>query len=385
MAEAKGYRMIEAFTLVASVFAAASTVMFVSNMVLFRRADNASSGGPMPSVSVLIPARNEAVGIRRTLEAILANVGVRIEVLVLDDHSDDGTGQLVAQIATRDERVRLVQGQPLPSGWCGKQFACQQLADLASHDQLLFLDADVHLSADAIRRAVVERQRAGVALLSGFPRQLVGTLGESLLIPLMHIVLLTYLPFILMRRSTMPGASAGCGQFFLTSRAAYDQVGGHATVKASLHDGVQLPRRYRQSNLKTDVFDASDIATCRMYRGLRQTWHGLAKNAYEGIANERLIVPFSVLLLMGYVAPTILAAGWLLGTSTVPPIAIAGLVFSYIPRFLSAYRFDRDWLTAWLFPVSILLFLALQWSALLNHHRGTKSTWRGRAYPAISA
>ncbi|MDG2381341.1 MAG: glycosyltransferase family 2 protein [Pirellulaceae bacterium] len=378
--------MMEPLTIGACVCAMGSAILFVVNLVLFRKA-----GGKVvaldsrPTVSVLIPARNEVDRISRTLDAVLANLDVELEVIVLDDHSDDGTDRAVIQIAAHDERVRLVQGKPLPAGWCGKQYACQQLATQASHEHLLFLDADVHLTPDAICRAVAQYQRVGVALLSGFPKQQVESLGEALLIPLMHIVLLTYLPFVLMRRTLMKGASAGCGQFFLTTKSAYERVGGHATVKASLHDGVQLPRQFRQARLKTDVFDASDIASCRMYHGWQQTWNGLEKNAYEGIANERLIVPFTVLMVLGYVAPTVVGLMGLFSSEAIPPMAMIGMAASYLPRVLAAFRFDRAWFSTCLFPLAIVLFLVLQWWALLNHYWGTQATWRGRAYPAASA
>ncbi len=191
-----------------------------------------------------------------------------------------------------------------PSG-AANNMLVSQLAEHARHDELLFMDADVLLAPDAICRCVMQRKITGVDLLSGFPRQRVGTFGEALLIPLMHIVLLTYLPFRRMRRSTSPATSAGCGQLFLTSRAAYQQVGGHASIKASLHDGLTLPRAYRRAGLTTDIFDARDLATCRMYRGWSQTWAGLLKNAHEGIANPRLIVPATMLMFMNFVAPTI--------------------------------------------------------------------------------
>ena len=127
-----------------------------------------------------------------------------------------------------------------------------------------------------------------------------------MLVPLIYIVLLSYLPFELMRRTKWQAASAGCGQFFLTTRQSYEQMGGHGAIRDSLHDGITLPRAFRRAGLTTDVFDASDVASCRMYRGWWQTWQGFSKNAYEGLANPRLIVPMTGLMLVGYVAPTVL-------------------------------------------------------------------------------
>ncbi len=306
---------------------------------------------------------------------------------MLDDQSRDITAAIVEGIAKQDERLRLLPGTPLPHGWCGKQYACHQLAQHAQHDELLFIDADVTLAPDAIRRCLLQQRAAGADLLSGFPRQVVGTFGEALLLPLIHVVLLTYLPFRRMRTTKRPSTSAGCGQLFLTNRRAYQESGGHAAIRASLHDGVTLPRAYRREGLTTDVFDASDLACCRMYRGWAQTIRGLMKNAHEGIANVRLIVPATLLMLMGYVAPTALALHQLFWPETDRSLAVAltAALVSYVPRLVTAARFDRAWVAALLFPLSILLFVLLQWVAFVRNRTGSRSMWRGRAYTPTTA
>src|SRR5205823_7158925 len=118
------------------------------------------------------------------VESVLASAGVEVEVVVLDDHSDDRTGDVVREIAAKDPRVRLETAPPLPAGWCGKQHACFALSKLARYPTLTFLDADVRLSPDALARmaAFLHQRKAG--LVSGFPRQQTGTLLEKLVIPL---------------------------------------------------------------------------------------------------------------------------------------------------------------------------------------------------------
>jgi hypothetical protein len=371
------------FTFIA---ASLSTAAFLRNLSVFLRAPAAGDGGDRPLVSVLIPARNEAHQIRETLRSVLANQDVDLEVVVLDDDSDDGTADIVREVATADRRVRLLRGAPLADGWCGKQFACHQLARQARGDELLFLDADVRLAPNAIARTVGQRRRAGVDLLSGFPRQLVPSCGEAMLIPLVHVVLLTYLPFRLMRRNQMPNASAGCGQLFLTSRHAYERSGGHAAVKASLHDGITLPRAYRRAGCTTDVFDASDLADCRMYVGWAATVQGLLKNAHEGMARLPVILPATVLMSAGYVAPTVLALYLCFRPAGVASGVTAGIGagISYVPRIVTAARFDRAWLAVPWFPLSVLLLVILQWVALARTWYGAPASWRGRAYPPVA-
>lgn len=372
--------------LLALAVACATLKPFADNYALFQRAPHLSDEEQLPSVevpsvSVLIPARNEAAGIERTIEQVLASERVDLELVILDDASTDRTREIVREFADRDGRVRLVCGQPLAEGWCGKQFACHQLAAAAKHDELVFLDADVRIEPDAILRAVAMRRDLDVALLSGFPHQTTCSVSEQLLIPLIQYILLCFLPFRMMRESTKESTSAGCGQFFLTTRGAYLTSGGHAAIRASLHDGLMLPRRYRRAGLSTDVFDADDIATVRMYHGLVETWNGLSKNAVEGIANARLIVPVTLLLLAANVLPiATLAVGIATQSHWVTAMSLLALLASYTPRVTVARRFDRAWLGAALHPLSILVFLAIQWTAWMKSWFGVSGSWRGRTY-----
>ena len=150
--------------------------------------------GPVQAVSVLVPARNEANAICRLISDVLASRGVQIELLILDDESTDGTGDLVAKMATDEPRLQLLRGTPLPDGWCGKQFACATLAKHASNEILLFLDVDVSLAPDAINRSLAYLDISRADLVSGFPKQITHSFLEWLVLPLIHYLLLGYLP-----------------------------------------------------------------------------------------------------------------------------------------------------------------------------------------------
>ena len=225
----------------------------------------------------------------------------------------DATAAIVASMARRDERIRLVRGPQLPPGWCGKQHACWVLAQEARHPLLVFIDADVRLAPDALARMARFLDESAADLASGFPRQETVGLLEKLVIPLMHFILLGFLPLERMRRSPDPAFAAGCGQLFITTRDAYDRSGGHSAIRGTLHDGLKLPRAYRLAGLRTDVFDATDLAVCRMYRTAGEVWKGLAKNAGEGLAAPRLILPMTVILLGGQVFPPVVLVVGLAG------------------------------------------------------------------------
>jgi hypothetical protein len=365
---------------VALILAAIPALVFASNLRLYRSPPDSPDDGPRPAISVLIPARNEERSIRAALEAALASRGVDVEVVVLDDRSDDGTGAIVRAVARRDPRVRLVMGPEQPAGWCGKQYACWNLASEASHGLLLFLDADVRLHPDGVARLVAFLQGAEADLVSGIPRQETGTLLERLLIPLIHFVLLGFLPMRRMRASRRPSYAAGCGQLFLTRRSSYEKAGGHAAIPATLHDGIQLPRAFRCAGLKTDLCDATGVATCRMYHGAGEVWRGLAKNATEGLGAPQLILPSTLLLLGGQVFPAVLLALAPWFSSTIIGLSAAATLCSYLPRLVGVALFRQSVLGAIMHPVGVLLLVAIQWYALLRLMLGRPSGWKGRTY-----
>jgi hypothetical protein len=369
------------FAFIALGLAAVPCGLFLLNLFAYR---------PLPNqrreikkrFSVLIPARNEETNIRATLEAVLANHGCDLEVIILDDHSTDRTAEIVSEIAARDCRVRLESAPPLPAGWCGKQHACHVLANLARHPLLAFIDADVRLAPDALSRMMAFMERSDAALASGVPQQELGTFSERLFIPLIHFILLGFLPMHSMRRTRWPSMSAGCGQLFIARRDAYHQCGGHAMLRDSLHDGLKLPRVFRVAELATDLFDATDLATCRMYQTNLETWHGLGKNATEGLAAPATIVPMTALLVGGQLLPfVLLACASKLSALGLLCAALAS-VLAFLPRLIGAFLFRQPLGGALLHPLGVLALLAIQWHALARHLVGKPSEWKGRSYGA---
>ena len=366
-------------------FAGFPALLYFRNTKLFRPPAILHTDNPLspPQVSVLIPARNEEKSIGAALHAVLLTTGVELEVIVLDDHSTDGTAKIVQECAANDARVRLEQAPDLPDGWCGKQHACYTLAKHAKFPILTFLDADVRLAPDAIARMVGFLTSSNTQLVSGFPRQETGTLLEKLVIPLINWLLMCYLPMATMRKDKRPGFGAGCGQWFMTRREDYDTIGGHSAVKSSYHDGVKLPRAYRSAGMTTDVCDATNLATCRMYHDASQVWFGLAKNAGEGLGSPKLIGVWTILLFTGHVLPFLLLAAysWLI---TWERIAVcAAIVLCYLPRFDAAIRFRQSWLGAVMHPVGIAVLLGIQWYSLIRTVIGKPVGWKGRTHPNV--
>lgn len=360
------------------------------NLGRFRAAPRSAADDDGWSVTVCIPARDEESNLEACVRSVLAaaddDAASRTVVMVYDDGSTDGTGDILARLVAEDDRVVAARTEPLPAGWNGKQHACDAMGRQSDTDWMLFTDADVRLERDALRRTRAALGRASardreIALLSAFPRERTGSVGESLIVPLIHLVLLSYLPFGRMRTTLDPAASAACGQFILCRRDAWIEVGGHASIRSSMHDGVRLPRVFRKGGHATDVFDGTDLAECRMYRGWRETWRGFAKNAYEGLGHPALLAFITVLHLGGHVAPWIVAALGIAGVLVVTKAAwlfIALAIGAQLAlRARLASRFRQSWVGAALHPVGQTMLTAIQWWSLVLHLTGRRS-WRGR-------
>ena len=384
-----------------AALAALPAVMWLLNLPLFRRPKRPDV---RYSVSVIVPARNEEAAIGACLRSLLASTGADIEVIVVDDHSDDDTGAIVRGIAADDARVRLHAAPMLPAGWSGKQHACHAGASQARYPILMFMDCDVLVKPGAVAAMAGFLADSGAALVSGFPRERTASPGEIMMIPLIHVVLLGYLPIWAMRSSRRPALGAGCGQIMLADARIYRDTGGHAMISRSWHDGLHLPRAFRERGHLTDIFDATAQAECRMYQGFAATWRGLSKNARDGMATSRALPVWTLLLGGGLVAPFVLlpmawqsmawsnaalgsdaplgsdaalASGAALGSGAAPALifAVAALL---LVRLVLAVRFRQSLLSVPLLPVGVALLLVLQWCALLGGSNRRSPVWRGR-------
>jgi len=367
--------MMLALTIVAVVLGLIPVCNTLVNCFLLRRPDEAT---PQPSVSILIPARDEEATIGPSIVAALASLNAEIEVIVLDDGSADRTAEIVRNHASIDDRVRLEKAPALPTGWKGKPHACHVLAKLARHDLLLFVDADVRLAPDAANRLA----STGSDLVSGVPKQLLGGLFEHVIIPMINSLIYGYLPIGLMRsRRADPSLTAACGQLMMIRRSAYEACGGHAAIASTMHDGLQLARHFRRSGLSTDLVDGTQLASCRMYTSSRDVWTGFSKNATEGMAKPVALPVWTLLLAGGWLLPAgILLAATFGDDVAATPLLLGLVLLQLIARLAQAFKCREPILAVLLHPLGVVLTLAIQWTALLAAYRGRSVEWRGRAY-----
>lgn len=332
-----------------------------------------------PLVSILAPVRNEATNLRQFLESLLRQSYPRYEVMVLDDNSTDGTAALVREIAKRDERVRLISGSPLPAGWAGKTYACHQAAMQARGDWLLFLDADTRAEPGLLSSALRKAMETEADLLSGFPRQVCHSLGEALTVPFIYWVLFMLLPIRRVWTDPRPEFAAACGQVLLVRRAAYEAIGGHGAISASLHDGLHLARLFKREGLRVRLADLSPYLSCRMYEGWTACWRGFSRNAYQALGSVGAVVVVIALEAGLFLAPFF----WLVVAALVDWPVWSWLVLTQVALLLGVQislrrRFGYPWLTVLFHPLGIAVLIGIQGTSFWRHLTRQTTTWRGR-------
>jgi chlorobactene glucosyltransferase len=259
---------------------------FLINLILnlrSLRAPRSDSRLPEPAllISVLIPARDEEANIAACLESLQKQDYPNFEVLVLDDNSSDNTAAIVRQIAARDDRIRLLSGEPLAEGWAGKPFACYQLAKEARGSWLLFTDADTTHAPHMLRSVLALAFELKPSLLSGFPRQLANSLPEKIASPVWYFVIMSWLPIWWLQRSKRPKPSLAIGQFLFFPREEYWRIGGHKSVKSKLLEDVWLGMEINRHGGRYIAVDLSPVVSCNMYHSLGAMWKGLGRSIYS--------------------------------------------------------------------------------------------------------
>ncbi len=335
---------------------------------------------PLPRVSVLIPARDEAAVIGATVRALLSQKGVEFELIILDDHSSDGTAAAAQAAAAGDPRLRVIGGADLPAGWLGKNWACYQLAEAASAPILIFTDADVRWEPGALAALVAELERSGADLLTVWPTQTTITWGERLVVPLMALVILGYLPALLVHHTRWPAFAAANGQCLAFRRAAYTAVGGHAAVRGSIIEDIALARRAKARGLRLRMVDGAGLIGCRMYTDWPSVRDGYAKNILAGYGGR---VSFLLLATAFHWLIFLLPPAWLVAGAFIPQAGwpLAPLLLTTLgiaTRALTAAVTRQRPLDALLMPLSVILMTRIAAQAIFWQQRYGGPRWKGR-------
>ena len=343
---------------------------------------------PLPTVSVVIPARDEAANIERVVRSVLATAYPALDLVVVDDHSEDGTGALARAVAPDDPRLRVVDAPVLPPGWMGKQWACATGARATSGEILLFTDADTTHAPDLVGRAVAELRGRRVALLSVAGEQALHSFWERVVQPHVLTVLLgRYGSTERVTRSRNARDKIANGQCLFVERAVYDALGGHEAVRDNVAEDLMLAQRTFGAGYEVAIVAGPRQLSTRMYTSLGTLVRGWRKNVYAGGreampfgALGRAIFPLLLLVPALYsLVPVVLLAlalAGVLSAFTLLWTTIAtGLLLLWWALVYARLGLSPLWALSFPLGAGVLLWIVIQAIA-----RGRRVEWKGRGY-----
>jgi len=322
-------------------------------------------------VSILIPARNEEADILNLLNSIDAQNYLNYEVIILDDNSTDNTFQICKDFCSEHKRFKVLSGAALPKDWLGKNFACFQLANAAKGKYLIFLDADETIADGLINNTIHRMKINRLSLLSLFTDQVTLTLGERLVVPLMHFVLLNLLPLRLVRLSKNPSFSAASGQFMMFDAANYKENQWHEQVKHQVVEDVEIMKLIKTFRYNGEALLANGYVSCRMYKSFTESVDGFSKNFLAGFNNN----VFGLFLYLMLVVMGPIAIAFFLSPDLVL-FALSLIVLSRVMISLSARQ--SIWQNVLLHPIQLICMVFISVISVKKHFTKT-IVWKGRA------
>ena len=331
----------------------------------------------IPRVSVIVPARNEERMIEKAVRAMLAQTYPDLEILVVNDRSTDATGAILAQLAGEDARVVVIDNSDPPPGWLGKPWALHQGSLRATGELLLFIDADILYTPEAIAAAVAELEERGAPMLTLIPRFEMRGFWEHVVMPNLIVFVFTLVPLWLVNRTRLPILAVGGGTGNLVRRSDYDACGGHEALRSAVVDDVGLARLFRRNGRRTEVVMADRMVSVRMYHGLGEILHGFTKNGFAIVGRSYTIAFVTVVLTaIVHLLPYVLA----LCGNPIAIIAVALITLTRLILFLwLGYRADSA-LFAHPLMIAVWIYILLRSTWMTGIRREIE--WRGRRYDA---
>jgi chlorobactene glucosyltransferase len=319
---------------------------------------------------------------------LLASTWTNVQIVVVDDHSTDGTGDIARRAANGDVRVIVLNNPDLPSGWIGKQWACHNGAKAATGSVLLFTDADTRHGPRLLARSMNAMREVRADLLSVGPTQLMESFWEQLVQPhIFGILAARFGDFKRMNRSTNPIDKSANGQFLLMTRATYDAVGGHEAVRTHIAEDLRLAQELTRLGFSVQIINATEDMWTRMYEGLDEIIAGWQKNVWAGGRDTINVGPAALAVIRALsafvplweVAPAIVLVLALLGVVGTGALIWSALVVAINTLYWAVMHAATGSPIpyALLHPLASLVLMRIFAGAAWN---GANVEWKGRKY-----
>lgn len=342
-----------------------------------------------PTLSVIIPARNEEANIAKSLGSIVAQdyPSDKLEVIVVDDYSEDRTHAIVDQIAADSEiSVRCVMGRPLPKGWIGKSNACMAGALQAKGDYLFFIDADTKSEPSMLRATIDFMMNKSIDMLSFNPRQEMVSKSERMLLPGLFLSIASSMKFKDSNDPSKDEAIAN-GQAMLFKRSAYDKVDGHGLVASEISEDLAFARGMKQRGFKIFWAFADDLMSTRMYTSAKEIWDGFSKNMNRIMqCDTKLSVAKGLLtnIVLAWSPLLLTAVSYFSHQSSGDPLHFASLVLSGLMLAVSIIMYlvlSKELFVPMLYAFAVPFGITYQGLILINAYLLSKRKaiqWKGR-------
>jgi len=355
------------------------------NLYILRRKNCPKiSDDKLPFISVLIPARNEEHNIAQIVNSLLVQDYPSYEVIVLNDNSDDRTGEILLEIQGSHPELKILNGKPLETGWTGKCFACKQLYDASTGDYILFTDADTLHNPNSLRDSVTIALSRNADMVTLFPKMRMVSFAEKLIMPMLWFTAMLLLPFYFVDKKGFLKFSIGIGPFMLFKRSAYKAIGGHDSVKNAIVEDVWLARKIKEHGMQLIVEDGQHMLSVRMYRNFKEIWNGFSKNIFAGFEFSSIAL-FSVNLLyiLLFFIPFLLFFIQLsLQFSLNLTLILTGIqvLILYFTRAIISARFKLGFISTLLHPIGALSVPLIAINSWRWIKAGSGAKWKGRVY-----
>lgn len=346
-----------------------------------------SKSHPNPKVSVIVPARNEEGFIERCLNSLVQQDYENYEIVVIDDRSEDSTGESIKKIAQSSSKVKYVLAEPKPQKWVGKNWACFEGFKRATGELLLFTDADTVHSKNTISLSVAHLMSEGLDALTVIPRMLCLDSWTKITLPVLSIFLHTRFSALRVNDSSKK-TGYFFGSFFIIKRKPYESVGTHEGVKSEIVEDGALGKKVKEEGYKLKMVRGEHLVEAIWARDWSTLWHGLKRlmtPLYLQNNSVATAIFFAVLFLLFMPFPILAYSAIFVSSSqsfaTLCGISIIASVLVYLGTMLDAKLGLGIYIKyALLAPVGSAVIIGGFASGILHAKSKNAVTWRGRTY-----